>query len=75
MPQETIDAIVASSYLVTQLQTIVSRRMDPKDSVVVTVAPFETPGGYNVIQDKVKLKGTVRYLNADMKELAYEAFK
>lgn len=75
MPQETNDAIVAGSYLVTQLQTIVSRRMDPKDSVVVTVAAFEAPGGYNVIQDKVTLKGTVRYLNADTKEPAYEALK
>ncbi|WP_414050961.1 amidohydrolase [Macrococcus animalis] len=75
LPQTSNDALVAGAYLVTQLQTIVSRRMDPRESVVVTVGAFEAPGGYNVIQDKVTLRGTVRYLNEDSKEPAYQEIK
>lgn len=75
LPQTANDALVAGAYLVTELQTVVSRRMDPRESVVVTVGAFEAPGGYNVIQDKVTLRGTVRYLNEASKIPAYEAIK
>ncbi|MFB9859636.1 amidohydrolase [Salinicoccus siamensis] len=75
MPHTTHDALVAGSYFVTESQTIVSRRMDPNDSVVVSITVFDAPGGFNVIQDKVVLRGTVRYLDEDNKEPAYEAMK
>ena len=75
IPQASNDALVAGAYLVTQLQTVVSRRMDPRESVVVTVGAFEAPGGYNVIQDKVTLRGTARYLNEASKEPVYEEIK
>ncbi|UBH09027.1 amidohydrolase [Macrococcus armenti] len=75
MPQNTKDAIVAASYLVTQLQTVVSRCTDPKNSVVVTIGSFEAPGTHNVIQGKVVLKGTTRYLDEPSKDIAYEAIK
>ncbi len=68
MPETTIDPIVAGSHFVTQVQTIVSRRMSPKDTVVVSVTAFEAPGGQNVIQDKVTLRGTVRYMQEENKE-------
>lgn len=74
-PQASNDALVASAYLVMQLQTVVSRRMDPRKSVVVTVGVFEAPCGYNVIQDKVMLRGTARYLNEASKEPIYEEIK
>lgn len=75
MPQNTKDTIVAASYLVTQLQTVVSRCTDPKNSVVVTIGSFEAPGTHNVIQGKVVLKGTTRYLDEPSKDIAYEAIK
>lgn len=68
MPETTIDPIVAGSYFVTQVQTIVSRRMSPKHTAVVSVTAFEAPGGQNVIQDKVTLRGTVRYMEEENKE-------
>lgn len=73
MPHTTKDALVAGAYFVAEAQTIVSRHMDPMDSVVVSVTAFDAPGGYNVIQDKVVLRGTVRYLQEDNKVPAYEA--
>lgn len=72
MPHTTNDALVAGGYFVTTAQTIVSRRMDPNDSVVVSITAFDAPGGYNVIQDSVTLRGTVRYLSMDNKEKVYE---
>lgn len=75
MPHTTHDALVAGAYFTAEAQTIVSRRMDPMDSVVVSVTAFDAPGGYNVIQDKVTLRGTVRYLDENNKVPAYEAMK
>jgi amidohydrolase len=72
MPHTTNDALVAGGYFVTTAQTIVSRRMNPNDSVVVSITAFDAPGGYNVIQDSVTLRGTVRYLSMDNQEPIYE---
>lgn len=64
-PHLSADAIVAGSQLVTQLQQIVSRRVDPLSPAVVTVGQFN--GGYyhNVIADHVRLSGTVRTTHPD----------
>lgn len=75
MPHSTRDALVAGAYFITNAQTIVSRRMDPMDSVVVSVTALDAPGGYNVIQDKVVLRGTVRYLQGYNKGPVHEAMK
>ena len=42
--------------------------MSPKHTAVVSVTAFEAPGGQNVIQDKVMLRGTVRYMEEENKE-------
>ncbi|MCG3401922.1 amidohydrolase [Staphylococcus massiliensis] len=75
LPQEAKDALVAGAYFVTEAQTVVSRRIDPLETMVVTVSAFDAPGGYNVIQDEVTLRGTVRYMNEDLKETAYNEIK
>lgn len=72
MPQNTNDALVAGAYFVTEAQTVVSRRINPLESAVVSISAFEAPGGYNVIQDNVTLRGTVRYMNEDIKEPLYK---
>lgn len=58
MPHLSNDAIVAGSYLVTALQTIVSRRIDPFDTASVTIGSFDGAGSYNAIQQSVTLKAT-----------------
>lgn len=75
VPQATRDALMAGSYFVTEAQTIVSRSMSPMDAVVVSVTAFDAPGGYNVIQDKVHLRGTTRYLQEGNKEPIHERMK
>lgn len=67
-PHETKDAIVIGSQVVAQLQQIVSRRLDPLDTAVVTIGVFEAGDAFNIIADKAKLVGTVRYLKKEVQE-------
>ncbi len=72
-PHETIDTTVVASQIVIALQTIASRNVDPVSQVVVSVTSFETESkAFNVIPQKVKLKGTVRTLDRDVRKLARE---
>jgi len=60
MPQLAVDPVVAGAYLVTMLQTIVSREIAPKDPAVFTVGKFVAGTTFNVIPDEATLMGTVR---------------
>jgi amidohydrolase len=71
-PHETKDSIVIGSQLVTQLQQIVSRRLDPLETAVLTVGIFEAGNAFNIIADSARLVGTVRYLNTDIQEQVIE---
>ncbi|GGA73563.1 M20 family metallopeptidase [Ornithinibacillus halotolerans] len=71
-PHETKDAVVIGSQIVTQLQQIVSRRIDPLETAVVTVGVFEAGNAFNIIADTARLVGTVRYLNTDIQEQIIE---
>nr|WP_263314059.1 amidohydrolase [Mammaliicoccus sp. Marseille-Q6498] len=74
-PHKTHDALVAGTNFVNAIQTVVSRRIDPLDMGVVTIGAFEAPGGYNIIQDSVTIKGTARYLNPELEETMYQEIK
>jgi hippurate hydrolase len=75
-PQETIDTTVMAAQTVLALQTIASRNADPVDQVVVSVTSFETSSkAFNVIPQKVQLKGTVRTMSPEMRDLAEKRIK
>lgn len=75
-PQETVDTTVMAAQAVTALQTIASRNADPVDRVVVSVTSFETSSNaYNVIPQAVHIKGTVRTMSKEMRDLAEERIK
>ena len=59
-PQGTKDAVVISSYIIQALQTIVSRNTNPIESTVITVGQINGGYNFNIIADKVTLKGTTR---------------
>jgi hippurate hydrolase len=70
-PHETIDPIVMSAQLVSLLQSIASRNADPTEQLVVSVTSIESSStAFNVIPTSVHLKGTVRTLSPDMRDLA-----
>ena len=63
-PHEGADTIVAASQIVLALQTIASRNLDPVKQLVVSVTSIETSSdAYNVIPERVTLKGTVRSMD------------
>lgn len=68
-PHEAIDPIVMSAQLVMALQTIVSRRVDPSESAVVTVGSIHGGAKSNVIPDEVKLELTVRSYSNEVRAL------
>ncbi|MCB9553188.1 MAG: amidohydrolase [Myxococcales bacterium] len=59
-PHQTADPIVAAAAIVTALQTLVSRRVEPGEPAVVTVGAFHAGTKHNVIPDEATLKLTVR---------------
>jgi amidohydrolase len=71
-PHKTKDAIVTASQLVVNLQQIVSRKVNPVESAVVTVGSFVAENAFNVIADKAKLIGTVRTFNDDVRQFIEE---
>lgn len=62
-PHQGIDAILASSFLITQLQSIPSRFADVNDPVVITVGKIQGGVRSNVIAEKVEMEGTIRTLS------------
>lgn len=70
-PHNTIDSIMVSAHVVTALQTIVSRNADPVDRIVVSVTSIESSSkAFNVIGQRVELKGTIRTMSEEMRALA-----
>lgn len=63
MPHQTVDSVVVSAQVVSALQAIVARNVDPIDSAVVTVGELHAGTAHNVIADSAHLSGTVRYFN------------
>ena len=72
MPHETIDPIVAASQMVTALQTITSRTLDPISSLVVSITKFNAGHAFNVIPDTAEFAGTIRSLDDAVGALARE---
>lgn len=63
-PHQTVDPVVAAAHVVTALQTVVSRNVDPIHSCVVTVGSIHAGNAFNVIPRTAELKGTVRYFDS-----------
>lgn len=64
-PHRANDMVVAAAHLLVQLQSIVSRNINPLDSAVVTVGKIEGGTKQNIIAEKARLEGTIRTLSAD----------
>ncbi|PGY10943.1 N-acetyldiaminopimelate deacetylase [Bacillus sp. AFS031507] len=64
-PHETNDMVVAACTLVNQLQTIVSRNVDPLDSAVITIGKITGGTVQNIIAENARLEGTIRTLSAE----------
>jgi hippurate hydrolase len=70
MPHDGIDPVLISAHIITNLQTIASRNVDPQASVVVSVTQVHGGDAYNVIPEEVELRGTVRSFSKDIQAMA-----
>jgi amidohydrolase len=60
MPQEARDPVLAAAHIVTALQSVVARGVDPLDSAVLTVGAIHAGSATNIIPDSAELRGTLR---------------
>jgi amidohydrolase len=72
MPHLVVDPVVASAQIISALQTIASRNVDPTDAVVVSICSMQTSqvGAFNVVPESVRLIGTVRSFRPETRSLA-----
>lgn len=70
-PHLSVDPVLAAAHIVSALQSIVSRNINPQDSVVVSIGQFTAGTTFNVIPDKAELKGTVRSYDNDLHRKIY----
>src|SRR5215469_13181944 len=68
-PHKCIDSVLVGAQLINALQAIVSRSVDPLDSVVVSKCEFHAGNARNVIPQTAELRGTVRTLTSEVREL------
>ncbi len=75
-PHETVDTTVLTAQIVVSLQTIASRNVDPTKQVVVSVTSFETDTkAFNVIPQRATIRGTVRTMDAGVRQLAEDRIR
>ena len=72
VPHRAVDPVLAAAHVVTSLQSVVSRSMDPEESVVLSICRVEGGKASNVIPDEVTLEGTTRYFNRSLQALLRE---
>lgn len=73
-PHQTIDPVIAGAQLVTALQSITARNVDPLKSAVVSVTAIKAGEAFNVIPNEMELRGTIRTFEAEVRELVHDRF-
>ncbi len=72
MPHQSIDPVIVASAITQNLQSIVSRRSDPSDALVISVTQIHTGEASNVIPGFAEMGGTVRTLKTGLNDWASE---
>jgi amidohydrolase len=75
MPHMGIDPVLVAAHCVLALQSIPSRRVNSLDPVVVSVGSIHGGNRYNIIADEVKLEGTVRTLDPEVRRHVLQLIK
>jgi amidohydrolase len=68
LPHEAVDAIAVTGQVLSALQTIVSRNVDPQETAVLTVGTVRGGTAFNVIAETVEMQGTIRTFSAAVRE-------
>ncbi|HEY6410348.1 MAG TPA: amidohydrolase [Ktedonobacteraceae bacterium] len=68
MPETAIDPIVVAAYIITALQTLISRETSPFNPAVITIGKVEAGTAFNIIPETAELHGTMRAFNKEHRE-------
>ena len=74
-PERGVDPILAAAHVITALQSLVSRRVDPVDGGVVSICQMQGGHAHNVIPDAVHLKGSVRWFTDEVGKTLQEGMR
>ena len=77
MPHLTVDPVLLSAHIITALQSVPSRNIDPVDALVISVCSMQTSqvGAFNILPDSVTLIGTVRSFRPETRDMAEARIK
>ena len=75
MPQVSVDPILASAEIISALQSVVARNVDPLKPAVITVGSIKGGEAFNVIPPKVEMTGTIRTFELDVREIVLKRFR
>lgn len=70
-PHEAVDPILAAGHIITALQSIVSRNIDPQESAVISLGQITGGRAHNVIPEEVLIRGTVRSYSNEVHHFLY----
>jgi amidohydrolase len=68
-PHMSIDSVLVGAQIINQLQSVVSRNVDPLQAAVVSICMFQAGNAENVIPQTARLRGTARSLSPDVRDL------
>lgn len=74
-PHQTVDAVMVACNAVVNLQTVVSRKVDPTKPAVISVGAIHAGQAGNVIADSATIVGTVRSFHTDVRQLLHDEIK
>lgn len=69
MPHEVVDPILISAHVITSLQSVVSRNINPLKSTVLSITCIQGGSANNIIPERVELKGTVRTFDPEIRQI------
>jgi hippurate hydrolase len=75
MPHQGRDPVLAGAALIQALQSVVSRTIDPLESVVLSITRFHAGEAYNIIPDEVRIGGTLRAFKNELRDQAEAAME
>ena len=74
-PHLTSDPIFAAAQLISSLQSVVSRNVDPTEPAVLTIASIHAGSAFNIIPERAELLGTIRAVTSETRDLIHERMR
>lgn len=74
-PEQGTDAIVCAAQVISALQSLVARNVSPLQSAVLTIGKIEGGTAQNIICDEVRMRGTLRTANAELRAMMKQRIK